>query len=970
MAKNDKKRIGTFLLQHRKWYTAEALQRTSVVNNNGTVNTIKVLRAMARIAFNKPAMATVIEGETDKTGKETKDVMSVLGPLSREPFPLIETKKMDKEGGELRSASLYSMASGRAVAKRYSSAQLSELGRYLMRYERYNPIESLNSFNSIIPMMLLTSKMPFTTGLKGRSFPLNPEELFKLQIAMIEKGTYNLDSDIVKSIFRGYDLGDGYICLMTDRALQTLYTRGFGSLIAVPEVEIDRQNKTIIFKVPPHRGSGVGFKHTLLDENKKRNPFKTFTYSNDIDVLGKGVILKVLEFNTPNDIDIINELYNNRLVYRKENTKFYNVIYDSEKVAQAKESSDVEELENIEKEAELEEARLETAAQNDQGLKEIEAQVSKALQYEDVNHNLKVKKDYGFALDIVPVYKELWRCINAELREKKKDIEREIESLKYQLKVEMLLEKVTRPIVNDKISEINKLGDNATIALQNYYKPGAQTELPEGFDAEEAEMIYSDTKIRGYNFMVVLYKREKYKDLFQATKSKIEALLERLNNPQTLLLEIKKDLEYLINTGRYARKSQVLFKAKNEPGKNDLTQIFEKDVELVEPIDIQEYILEREILPCTVFYNATSIVKVYGANCIFYKDKRYRQAYNLTNNESLLYIYNDSMNGLIKQELISLKSLPLYKERVLSGNFMGLLPYNPAVTTLAWTNKGRYIAYSDKLNVSNLYLDEVFIGWEQIDANDKYLDILAKSGLTRVEIADSQIQEILIYKDKLEIFPIIMDELEDIVAHSDESNKFHIWRFKGDTLFRDDAPVENKLPKKLHTKLIDIKIDLPVFSEHLELYVNGIYIKNQKMTLGVTSHEYGRTKHMYVKEKTILTSNDRISNAVKKQLYNLNTSPALLTSPNNLLVLSRTSKLYMQLDKSLVNDQDIIDTRLVEPTRQNNKTNKTNIENSTWLQNTQDTQEQQVTQDVILDNAQDTVPNETNNNANIDSTEQ
>ena len=441
-------RLAHLLLDFRDSYTEAAMKRSTPLNHAAPENFMKVIKAiyMADPTFKKGVIQAKALGEYfSKSEKMVKKSEEILASLTRDPFPLITTEKKDTNDGPSYKAPLYNMATGNCVAERYASACLSRLGQMLLRHEdpkEFGFIDSHRRFKSFVPYALLSFCQPFTTGMKSNIVPLNPEELFKIQIEMLNRGTYKLDDDFIRSVFKGFDVGEDYTVLMTNSAVRDLYTGGYASYAVVPKFDIEITDKCIIFRVPPLRKTSVKFKETLISANKSKNGnvFDTFKFNNDLEIVSSGLKLNVTEFKTTDIASITKDIENNALVRFKGKSIFSTMLL-----------KDKREI--------LERSRESQGEQQDIGEKteDITAQIVQDM-LDETDFKLGQEKPMNFSVDIMPVYEELWNCLLIERQAKIDEINKEIEALKATLDIEKLLERITRPGVNKVINDLNTKG--------------------------------------------------------------------------------------------------------------------------------------------------------------------------------------------------------------------------------------------------------------------------------------------------------------------------------------------------------------------------------------------------------------------------------------------------------------------------------------------------------------------------------
>lgn len=940
-------RIGALLLQFRKGYTETALVRTTPLNYSAPENFLKVLRGLIKIKGNKNTYGiSELRGEIGKSVKDVKDVMKVLGSLSRDPFPLITFRTRHSEDGPEINEPLYDIATGFIIKDKYASVGLSRLGMEYLKYEKESNVDSKDEIKSKIPYILLTFTKPFTTGHTSETVPLNPKELFKLQLAMIDAKTPNIKSEVINEIFRGYDVGDDYIVTMDPRSLVTLYNFGFGSLTVVPKVKINFKDKYILFLRPPMRRSCYGFSETLIDANKKGNVFETFSFSNDVGVIGRGVKLDVTEFHTQNIDEIIKDIYNSKYVVTHQNTKFETVVYNEEKSTDFNDSSLDNNLDAVINENSIEskliidgEQQSQDEEQEDQlelytndeidldlldvdldnfensntdELKSINSKeivdklVDNAIQGKDIALDSYNSNPYDFTLRVVSVKEVLWKSIENEFNNKIKEIEKRILYLQEKLKIELLLEKVTREVVRDNIWAWNKNPKTRKKEMLSYYKPNAHKELPEGFTDWEVSIVFSNTNVVEYNILALLYDRDAVKNKWEETTNEIDRLTTKKNSPLIIMNEIRTEIEELSNLEEFNRKSEVRFKQSREG-----EEYYAVKTELIEePKWDYEVLYKEKALPCTIYFNNNAFVRQYGINCYQMDKMVVTNALNITTNEKILIFERTDDGDMV--HAYNVKDIVINKINSIGGMIVGVLPIlDDNIEVMIYTNMSRVMIYKGLPEKVKLLENEYILGWEIVNKElFKYIDFKREYGATRILNDCEEINYFRTSNNGLERIVKLSGGFTDILANNEEEKCFHILRTKGSRFYNDKHPFNAKSPRKIHHEFIPTERTLPLFSEHLEHYAAGYYIPDLSNFDKTSSHRYGNTKNIILEEKAFSTINDEVSLDIKKSLYSSIETLADIYNPTRKILMAFTTPMYKKFNPDAISNKNLITKRI------------------------------------------------------------
>ena len=812
-----------------KEHIPTASLRTIPYDTTGSETPNKILQAVALMSKNNNAHIKVDDVYSKLTAntKTTDDTHKILAMMTAEPFPLILSQK--EEGSNVEDVPLYNIIFRKETARKYSRVKLSPLGEMATRHYKNEEMSSFKYHKSIIPISLFKASVPWIPGHKATFYPLNPEELFKLMIKMIEYNSMNVTDNDLKTIFRGFDLGEGYTISMSSDSLVLLYTAGKSSISISPSVRIDRANKSITFLRPPYRKSMQDLKVYLVDRFTSEQHFKTFRMSDNIEIAGMSLQLKNVNFLAKSDNEIIKEIIDNKFITV---TDF--LVHTS--------------------------------------------LVPKPRQ-EDIDGGYQQFKNDDFNIDIVPVNKTLWKHIHWELEQQKITINKKILKLEQDLRFAILMEKASRPPVAKIITDLVLERSRIKLLTEKLGTPGNSI-LPEGFDKWEIETIFEDGD-RMNRVVTNLIHRDRYINKAQPLIDELNELRKLLNDDTLILAEIKKELQDMVASGKYRRKSVVKF-------------ISNKETKMTYSEIVPQVDWDKENLPVSIFYDRNHIIKNYGRNC-YSRDFKPIFSINCTNHDELYVFYDDTYRKIKASEI------PPTTKKLANKLLRGVIPVPQKNLILIYTNKNRFKVIDRSLdNYDNLDFleDELIIGWEYMKSTYDYFDIRSDRGVQRVSNSEFK----YFSNNKFRDFWSNIGRVVDIIGVEIVNDPVNLY-----TKLNDTVDVSFMLEKTRYGNPSATNKNVSSwFTPHIEFYVDKMYVFDWEKFDICYNHTHKLMKKLSVPEYAYLNDEDELSKRIYSKLMR-----KLEDKVDWFYVKTNYTESYMDWDKSMV-PPHILDTRLLE----------------------------------------------------------
>ena len=492
-----------------------------------------------------------------KYKKYSEATYRALANMSKQPFPLIRTgKAVDDNSMTSSNRPLVGEQNGWLVGQRYARISLTELGLYATRWYTKDD-DPLNPTPSLIPITLLRHALPITLGMKEEMWSLNPAELFKLMILMLDHKSSEIPSADINSIFKGVDVGHNYISYTSDFAIKNLWKTGSSSTVVVPNIEVDRTNRLIIIKRPQCGSTSSKLRTALLKHIKQSildgvDAFDTFIPGDTIEVNGSETFFRDVSRFIGTDEEIKQELWAHPAIQK--------VLY----------------LTNLQS-------------------------------YTDENDKTKI--------DVIPIHETLWFHLQKEYEAMYNFLLNQINELKRELIVVNLIEKVTRDGVKEFIQGI-LLDKDRRKKLYEEFQENSTSELKAKYmsdtflSTQEVDIVFKEKDfplVQGerINILAVLPERQKYLNEFSHLFNLLKSLEDKLNNPDAILADIRNDLVKLASMPEHFRKTKANFV------KDMDTAI--KQTRLSTMVEWkQDY--KNVSVPATLYYSDDVICKSLGAN--------------------------------------------------------------------------------------------------------------------------------------------------------------------------------------------------------------------------------------------------------------------------------------------------------------------------------------------------------------------
>lgn len=880
-------------------YSCTTIKRTGAYGGSAPIGITKILQAIA-VASSKLKSKDDFIRCTALLGDLTKHYKTSLGThgnvcrLSAQPFPLIRTgKQPDKYTETLEFVPLYDESTGQFASDRYSHVNLSTLGEIAFKDCKDIPIDQLKYHKGIVPIALLRKGLAWALGHHSTMYSMNPGELFKLQERMLELNTPYLPSEIVMDIFRGPDLGKNYTIYMTNDSLASLYASGTGSMMVVPDIEIDRVNNQIRFLRPPLDSTGKEFAshmiRRLLGGQHKNSSgklteyeqFETISLNPDRDgafISGSSIIADVI-FNTADDKEIIDELHSDRYIYR--NVPLQNILLKTEDG---------------------------THIQTDE---------------EDLDSTA------DFNIDISPIYELLWEHIGQEIDVRRRKYIRRYNDLEEQLKWDIFLEKVTRPEVSNKIMEIwnethiNKetyLRRNKLIELFLNEETRDKELLPEGFnDLEISEIARTNASNSNTGLVIIniMSDRKKYEDRWISTLAERDRLKGIIDDETNMYIREEIRIELSVYTTKYRefdRKSKVYF---IEP----IGKVEEELSTFMMPDDAR---WNEHKLPCTLYYNNSRIVKSYGRNFNvmlmdeYDKPENYPFSLNVTNNDYIL-MFGYNLNEYYMSSVREFSSTPTQ----LQTNIRTIIPC-PMPGEKMLINIGEMVEV-------NGVKDVMYTKFHILDGDNLVIPSLKSSNeiLSYCYLDKEYVQTSLMFHGKMMVATL---RTEDIINSTREVpyKVFPRGVVIVDLITTDDSPGLYNLSQNDETDVTTVRdsittwktfipsildaekknIKSPYFVRHLEFYADNVYVPWLMDTFILSLHTFPTNKWMVLSEPHYCHPKDTTSKKIKESI----TNKIKMKESKVRVIMTNMSKAYQDFKISDIDDWTLIDPRYRIPT--------------------------------------------------------
>ena len=815
-------------------YTAITVKRS--MPQDGTLpEGIAMLVQAVALNCEKLTEPSVAYGEMAKVDKmEESQVHSNLARISNAPFPLVESVIVENASGPEagKDFPIKDIATGKIKAKRYTRVKMSKLGELLTRrYKKTSLLEFKREpfHKSIVPVSLLRPGKPITLGYSSTWLPLNPRELFQLMIKMIDQGTPYLPYRDVEDVFKGPDVGYGYIIRCTNESLVNLYQTGKGSFSITPEISIDKFEKTITFKKPPLDGTSIKLRD-FLRKNIREGKYNTFHADPmDVKMLGVEVVISNVEFRSTAE-EIYDEITGEKTNFITKQVTSTNTISRQSKVERNG--------------------------------------------YEETIYEI----------DIPHIPEVLWTSIYWEMEKIKEDILRSIKEKKDSLWSINLMRKLTYDLpieydIRNHIHEVLKIPGGESVRKGEFrkrldtfqYHPSVPEEM-RGFSNEEIDEIF---KGRGNDVLATMHDSNDWAKIFDDAMSEINQLELKYNDEVGIRQDIKRELENLIlDANLWRRKSKVYFES----------------IDFIAPkgILIPSKEFDSMNLPISYFYSQTGIGKSFGRNMNIINDKGIIPTFsiNATTADTLLLYTADRVMSLNPKDLSNTFL------SVDQGNFIrGVIPQpigNEKIMVAIITShdhEGRpflYYRIVDRTNAHILNLELLdnpatgsygsIMSWSYIEP-DKYMDMMYTHGILRIPTNEllanlsDETHGILPDSMSLSLLDIDMVDASDAVI-----------TIPMEEGFMTDTPTVTTMTKPKATTL-DYRSER-ILGTHYEMYLDGTYLPDPTEVFLTAFGEAVETKKVSLPEWTpINKGNDKktnnINTALKEMVVNMDENDKL-----------------------------------------------------------------------------------------------
>lgn len=890
-------------------------------------------------------------------GKMKKNVEVNLGRLTAEPFPLIESRKrVSDESNKEVPTPLYDVVSGKTVQLRYARVGLSELGKIYTKHYKNREPEDGGYYKSIVPVSLLKRNAPWSTGHRSDMIPLNPEELFKIMVYMLENNTYEVPADFLAEHFRGFDVGPEYTVYLTSKALKTLYAAGEASVYIVPDIEIDRDSKILTIKAPPYTTTTHSLAIKLLEMiSNGLEPFRTFHYGPNIKDYRKGLQIPLLKINGT-DEEIKRELFLCPEIARK----FYirhEILRYSKKESKKLEKKDIKTDTNISlltvndllelfSKQELDEmgfshfinkfeassepennADTENADESDLNWdKNIYTTKEEVVfsEYETLKYNELILENYNIIQNRVKdkTYNEYLVSARGEAELLGMDVSENTDPFMVDLVpvFETLWNCIKWEIDNYRIDIREQINDlsydlEKNILLEKATRPEVakvinELNMDELKHTKLAELCYVGSELLPEGFTMdeirTIYKRNANevlpklahrKDYISEYERLLKAkqdLLDKLEDDEQIRKEIAEELRNYIKSRIFRRKSKVKFFREEEK----ITYL--DDTRLLAMTYNRNW-ENNEDIPISLYIEPRKnlIRKSYGVN-INQVEFQPAISINCLAKDRFAYFFFDAKSNKIKASVINPMKLPGNAQANLMPFYRGLLPVNQPYTIFFWTNKNKYFILDPDKSIYNsikLDPDESIVGWETIYPENKYLYMLTKSTFKDsygIQIVDFDTFKRFKHPSKLWDN---LGKLVDVWSIGDpeiEDIGLFIHTHRG-TLIDNQTPPSTRIykPRTSHPTRIMAKVAFPSFSRHLEFFVNGLYLWDPTMLPTIDECKHTSNKRPWIMETSYVQQWDDTSKKYKKLVEEV-----ISNRKNNKDAINRKDRLLVTISRN------------------------------------------------------------------------
>lgn len=486
-----------------------------------------------------------------------KSSYNALANMTKQPFPLVHSgKAADSSSMNTVVQPLIDEQTGSLVGQRYARISLTQLGQKATKWfdSTTNPLLPPLSF---VPISLLRHSLPISLGIKEEMWGLNPQEIFKLMIVMLDNKTPNIPTSEINNIFKGVDVGEHYHSYCSDANLKFLWSIGRSSCVVVPDIQVDRFNKIITIKRPQCGSTSSKLKVNIINHMKDAlikgtRSFQTFTPSTQVQVNGGETYFLEVQNFIGTDEEIKRELW--ALPY-----------------------------------------------------------IQKYIQL--ANMQTFVDEQNNITIDIEPVKDTLYKHLELEYTQQRRYIQDLINTYQQDLKVINLIEKVTRDGVKEYIQSIllkknrrellaQEFAENSTSKLKTTHMQDTYISM------EEANLVFAERnlpQVNGsrINILAVLSKRDKYLNEYSHILAEVNNLKDKLNNPDLILADMRNELLQLANSPELVRKTKANFI-------DDGELIIQEAQEILTPTLNPS--LQKYNIPITLLYSNDIVFKYIGRN--------------------------------------------------------------------------------------------------------------------------------------------------------------------------------------------------------------------------------------------------------------------------------------------------------------------------------------------------------------------
>lgn len=815
--------ISTEIHNYLKEYGKETTIRT-VPNPNAPATHERLLRAIDLALGKKRGTSRIspIAGHYAKAAKYNASTYSTLANMSNVPFPLIEAgKAVDDNSDKIETYSLINGETNKPVGERYALVGLTELGKLVIRHHRGQPMSYKVRHKSFVPASLFMNSSPWTLGYKTQMLSLNPKELFQLQERMITLGTKDLPDEDVEKYFKGIDLGEDYIIRAKADSLFYLYGSGRGSFTVLPKIEIHNNNKfrAIIIKAPPV-GSGSEYYAKIFKEY--------LTNLSTYQTTGKD--FKSFSFD--------NYGVNGREFYLK-NVRFYGTP---------------EEIKN--------------EIWNFKGIKQV---------YHPTNTMID---DETGKIDIKPIKETLWQHLQYEKEMVYKEYEEKLANAKTELSYALLLEKITRDGVRDRIGEFLNQRNRAKLLYEIFGEESTHEDkkkyMPNDCLTEaEIRIIYSqDERVmvrdKHINLLAILPYRDLYKDLWATIQREVAEIKDILNNPDKIMEIIRRDVVQLINNPIYNRKSDIAFL------ESDYYSHIDSNSHNFIPMSYNN-LYDNYRMPVSIAYSSKVIYKYYGKNLNIPRHNPLQQGalnhvINCMNDEKLILVYNNGKSELVNVNKLNHVSYP-------NNELVGIIPFNNEYPQLVAIGKTEKIGDKEKVVKNRLHILPSGAGQIELKSNEFIIHSVSLDmseydcvsfkvrGFNGDEDNDGYIK---VHKAKFieTTGPMYQSPVWGLVTDICESKTkdpmplFKLYGTDGSTYPYSPANLSDK-----PTKLLSGEYSSHL-SPNLEFYINNFYIENLEVFNILHTQIFRKEKKFVVPERTFKHKEDSKGFKVREKLIN------------------------------------------------------------------------------------------------------